>query len=247
MTPAPASDHAAPPLGEVGRITDVFIDPKKAFADIAARPSWIVPVVLLIVIGLAFTYTYSTRIGWDRYVHQIVDNSAKVQNMEPAQREQAIELQRKIVPYTFWAGSVLGPPIMILIAAAVLLLMCKMAGMPLKFNQMFAIVSYAMLTGLVAGILMIVVMFLKNPDDFNLLNPLAFNLGAFLEPPPATGKFIYGLAKSFDLFTFWTIALEAVGISVAAPKISFSKALMLVLTPWLVWTLVSSGLAGLFS
>jgi hypothetical protein len=102
-----------------------------------------------------------------------------------------------------------------------------------------------MLTGVIAGILAIVVMFLKNPDDFNLLNPLAFNLGAFLEPPPATGKFLYSLLKSFDLFTFWTIALEAVGISVAAKKISFSKALMLVVVPWLVWTLVSSAASTL--
>jgi len=246
MTPEPSSPNAAPPLGEAGRITGVFLDPKKAFADIATRPSWIVPVVLLIVMGLAFTYTYSTRIGWDRYVHQILDNSTRVQNMEGPAREQAYNMQRKIAPYTFWVGSVVGTPVMILVAAAVLLLMCKMGGAALKFNQMFAIVSYAMLTGVISGILAIVVIYLKNPDDFNLLNPLAFNLAAFLEPPPSTGKFLYSLLKSFDLFTFWTIALEAVGISVAAPKVSFTKALMLVLTPWLIWTLVSSGFAGMF-
>ena len=245
MTPEPSAENAAPPLGEVGRITGVFIDPKKAFADIAARPRWIVPVVLLILTGLAFTYTYSTRIGWERYVHQMLDNSSRIQNMEPAAREQAFEVQRKIAPYTFWAGSVLGAPIMILVAAAVLLLMCKMGGVPLKFKQMFAIVSYAMLTGVISGILAIVVIFLKNPEDFNMLNPLAFNLAAFLEPPPATGKFVYSLAKSFDLFSFGTLALEAVGISAAAPKTSFSKALILVVTPWLVWVLVSSGFAML--
>jgi hypothetical protein len=176
-------------------------------------------------------------------VHQILDNNSRLQNMEPAAREQAFEMQRKIAPYTFWVMSVLGAPLMILVAAAVLLLMCKMGGAPLNFKQMFAIVSYAMLTGVISGILMIVVAFLKNPEDFNLLNPLAFNLAAFLEPPPATGKFIYSLTKSFDLFTFWTIALEAVGISVAARKVSFSKALMLVVTPWVIWTLVSSAAA----
>jgi len=246
MTPEPSSENAAPPLGEVGRITGVFLDPKKAFADIVARPSWIVPVILLILIGLAFTYTYSTRIGWDRYVHQILDNNPRVQNLDPAARNQAFEMQRKIAPYTFTGGVIIGVPLMILIAAAVLLLMTKIGGASLKLKQLFAIVAYAMLTGVVSGILAIVVMFLKNPDDFNMLNPLAFNLAAFLEPPPTTGKFVYALLKSFDLFTFWTIALEAVGISAAARKIPFSKALILVLAPWLIWTFVSSGLAGLF-
>src|ERR1039457_3705923 len=102
MTPEPSAENAAPPLGEVGRITGVFIDPKKAFADIAARPRWIVPVVLLILTGLAFTYTYSTRIGWDHYVHQVFDNSPKVQNMEGPAREQFLAMQLKFAPYTFW-------------------------------------------------------------------------------------------------------------------------------------------------
>jgi hypothetical protein len=246
MTPEASSNNAAPPLGEVGRIADVFIDPKKAFADIAARPGWIVPVVLLVIIGLAFTYAYSTHVTWDRYVHQVFDSSAKVQAMEGPAREQFLAMQLKFAPYQFWVGSVVGPLLMILIVAAVLLLMCKMTGVDLKFKQMFAIVSYAMLTGLVAGILSIIVVYLKNPDDFNILNPLAFNLAAFLEPPPSTGRFLYGLAKSFDLFTFWTIALEATGISVAARKTPFSKALMLVLVPWLVMVLISSAVAGMF-
>jgi len=246
MTPQPLPEDSAPHMNEVSRIAGVYFDPKKAFADIAARPGWIVPVVLLIVIGLAFTYTYSTRVGWDRYVHQILDNSSRMQNLDQASRDRAFEMQHKIAPYTFVGGVIIGTPIMILVAAAVLLLMCKMGGAQLKFSQLFAIVSYAMLTGVISGILAIVVLFLKNPDDFNLMNPLAFNLGAFLEPPPATGKFLYGLLKSFDLFTFWTIALEAVGISVAARKVSFSKALILVATPWLIWTLVSSASSSLF-
>jgi hypothetical protein len=66
MTPEPSSDQAAPPLGEVGRITNVYLDPKKAFADIAARPGWIVPVVLVIAAYLAFMYCFTTHVGWER-------------------------------------------------------------------------------------------------------------------------------------------------------------------------------------
>jgi hypothetical protein len=41
------------------------------------------------------------------------------------------------------------------------------------------------------------------------------------------------------------ILLLAVGISVAARKISFTKAVILVAAPWLIWVLISSGLAGM--
>jgi hypothetical protein len=98
----------------------------------------------------------------------------------------------------------------------------------------------------IAGILSIVVMFIENPEDFNLQNPLAFNFGAFMEPPPNSGKFIYSMATSVDLFTIWTILLIAVAISVAARKVPFSKALILVVAPWIIWVLAASGFAGMF-
>jgi hypothetical protein len=131
--------------------------------------------------------------------------------------------------------------------AGVLLLTCKMMGASLQFKQMFAITSYSMLPGLISSILAIIVVFLKNPEDFNLQNPLFFNIGAALEPPPNTGKFLYSLATSIDLFTFWSILLLATGISVAARKIPFSKAVVAVVVPWAIWVLVKSAWAGAFS
>lgn len=246
MTPEPTSDRAEPPLGEVGRITGVLFDPKKAFASIAAKPSWIVPVVLSIVIGLAFIYFFTSRVGWDRYFHQIAETNSRMQQMDAQARDNAIQMQVKMGPMFGYIFGVIGPPIMALIVGGVVLLMCKLGGAALTFKQTLAIGSWASMPRVIAGILAIVVMFVKNPDDFNLQNPLAFNLGAFMEPPPNSGKFIYSLATSIDLFTIWSILLLAVGISVAARKMSFSKAVMLVGIPWIVWVLVASGFAGMF-
>ena len=248
MTPEPSAENAAPPLGEVGRITGVFIDPKKAFADIAARPSWIVPVVLLIVAAIAFTYTYTTRVGWERYIRQTMENNPSTQNLPADQRETRIQMGAKMAPIFGYVGSVVFIPVAALVIGGVLLLMCNMmgAGGSLKFKQMFGISAYAMLPGLISSILAIVVMFIKNPDEFNLQNPLAFNLGAFMEPPPNSGKFIYSLASSFDLFSFWTILLLAVGISVAARKFAFSKALVAVVLPWGVLVVVKAAWTNLF-
>src|ERR1035438_7102125 len=35
-------------MGEFSRIVGVFFEPKKTFADIALRPSWLIPMILLI-------------------------------------------------------------------------------------------------------------------------------------------------------------------------------------------------------
>jgi hypothetical protein len=249
MTPQPQSDNAAAGLSEVGRITGVYLDPKKAFADIAARPrNWFVPLLLLIVASLAFLYIYGKRVpdGWERTMRQNMESSTRMQQMDPQQRENIIQQQVKFAPIGAYVSVVVFIPVAALAIGGVLLLMAKMAGAQLTFKQMFTISAYSMLPGLISSILAIVVLLLKNPEDFNLQNPLAFNLAAFLEPPPNTGRFVYGVAKSFDLFSIWTILLLAVGMSVAARKISFSKAVMLVVIPWLVWVLASSGVAGAF-
>ncbi|MGA2132175.1 MAG: Yip1 family protein [Bryobacteraceae bacterium] len=247
MTPEPVSDNAPPPLGEAGRITGVYFDPKKAFADIAARPAWIVPVILLIIVGLVATYAIGARVGWDRAMRPMLESNSRMQQLDPQQRETAIQQQTKFAPIFGYAATVVGTPLSVLIVGAVMLLMCNIGGAALKFKQTFAMTAYAMLPRLLAGILLIVVLFLKNPDEFNLQNPLAFNIAAFMEPPPNTGKFLYSLGTSVDLFTIWTILLLAVGISAASRKVAFSKALVLVLVPWVIWVLATSGLAGMFS
>jgi hypothetical protein len=235
-------------MSEAGRIVGAYVDPKKAFADIAARPRWYVPLILLILAAIGFTYTYTTRVGWERYIRQTMENNPRVQNLPADQREAQITAGAKFAPIFGYAGSVLGIPVVALAIAGAVLLMCKMmgAGASLGFKQMFAISSYAMLPGLIATLLAIVVMFLKDPEQFNLQNPLAFNLGAFMEPPPNSGKFLYSLATSIDLFSFWTILLLAAGISVAARKIAFSKAVLAVVAPWVVWVLIKSAWAGMF-
>jgi hypothetical protein len=46
---ATSSDPQAQGMSEISRLAGVFFEPKKAFADIAARPRWIVPLLLMIV------------------------------------------------------------------------------------------------------------------------------------------------------------------------------------------------------
>ena len=90
-------------------------------------------------------------------------------------------------------------------------------------------------------------MFLKSPDEFNLINPLAFNPAAFMDPINSS-KFLYTLAMSLDLFTIWGILLTAIGLKAAAGKrLSFGGALFAVVLPWAILVLIGASVAGAFS
>src|ERR1039458_5376587 len=67
MTPENAGVVEPQPagMGELARLTGVFFEPGKTFADVAERPSWFVPMLLTVLFGLIFCAVVGQRIGWD--------------------------------------------------------------------------------------------------------------------------------------------------------------------------------------
>ena len=216
MTPENAAAVEPQPagMGELGRLTGVFFEPGKTFADIAQRPSWFVPMLLTVLFGLIFCAVVGQRIGWDNVAMQQM--AKRMATMQPEQREAAmksVDLTKKITQITAYIFAVIGPAIGYLIAAAVLLgIVAGILSAPVKFKQVFAIMCYSGMVGLLMVVLMVVVIFLKkNPADFDIQHPLAFNAGALMDPN-GPNKFMFALASSLDVFTIWKIILIAVGL-----------------------------------
>jgi len=235
-------------MGEFSRIVGVFFEPTRTFTDIAQRPSWIVPMILVILSVIGVTTVISQRIGWERILRHQNEASSRYQQSTQEQKDQTLAIQMKFAPVTAYVGAVIGVPIVDVIIAAVLLgIAGGLMGGGMRFKQVFAIVCYSGLPGIISSILTVVVVFLKNPDDFNMQNPLAFNVGAFMDPNTAS-KFMYSLAGSLDLFVIWMILLLATGLKAAAgKKLTFTGALVAVILPWAVVILGKAAIAGAFS
>jgi len=234
-------------MSEVSRLTGVFFEPTKAFEDVARRPNFLVPLALVILASLIYTVLYSQHVGWERMVRHQFETSPRAAQMPPEQREQAIQTGARFAPVFGYAVSLIGVPLGYLVAAAVLLGIVKMMSAPVRLKQVYAVMCYSGMAAFVFIILAIVVMFLKNPDDFDVRNPLAFNAGALMDPATSS-KFLYSLASQLDLFAFWKIVLIAIGLRAAAGKsLSFTGALVAVLIPWAIWVLGSASLASLGS
>jgi hypothetical protein len=233
-------------MGEFSRITGVFFDPKRTFEDIAKRPGWIVPVVLIMIAALAVSMTMSQRIGWERIVRHGMEASSRAQQMTPEQREQGVAMGVKIASVMGYVGVIFVPLVYAIMAGVILGVASGILSAGVRFKQVFAVVCYASLATLVSSVLTIVVMYLKNPDEINVQNALAFNPGAFMDPDKS--KFLYSLATSLDLFSFWTILLMATGLKAAAgKKLTFGGALFAVVLPWAVYVLGKSAWAGFMS
>ena len=232
-------------MGEFSRLMGVFFEPKKAFADIAERPRWLVPTLIATVSALVLIYLFSTHVGWEPMLRRAFENNARVQQLTPEQRQSAFNLQMRIVPTFAYVGGALGAPLTFLIGGGIILGIVRvLLGVPIRFAQVFATMAYASLPRIIYSGLSIVVMFLKNPEDFDIQNSFASNPGAFMDPQNSS-KFLYTLASQLDVFTIWVMLLIATGLKAAGGKrLTFGGALFAVALPWAVYVLIRGGLAA---
>ena len=230
-------------MGEAARLAGVFFSPGKAFADIARRPRWWIPVILLAILGTVYLNAFTQRVGWESVIRQALEKSPQGQNMTSQQREQAITVGATVYKYLGYGGSAVGTLFYVFIVAVILMFLfdtMMSAGVGLK--RMMAIVAYGFLPLVIQTILSMVVLYLKDPEEFNLQNPLMFNVGAYLSPD--TPAALRALGSSIDLFSLWIIVLLAIGVSAAARKISAGKAFTAIACSWALFVCAKVGLAA---
>ena len=252
--PAPALPPSLPPLvaqteqphmSEAARLAGVFFSPGKAFADIARKPRWWIPLILISILSTVYLTAFTQRVGWESVLRPAIESNQATQSMPVQQREQLIRTAAGYYKYVGYL-SVIGTLFSVFIVAVILMfLFDTMMSASIGLKRMMAIVAYGFLPLVIQTALSMVVLYLKDPEEFNLRNPLIFNAGAFMSPDSSAA--LRALGSSIDLFSLWIIILLAIGVSAAGRKISFGKAFAGIVLPWalLVCLKVAAAAAGM--
>lgn len=248
--PAPA-EQAPAPVSSLGRIFGVFFEPKTTFESIVRRPTWVLPMLAVIVIGVVVVFLIGSRVGWRQVIdRQIASSPRAQQRMEqvPAEkREPILEKQAKLAPIVGYVGVVVGTAVAELIVAALLLVAFNViSGSKAQFSASLGIVAHSWMPYVIHGLLGVLILFIKDPTTIDVQNLVASNPGALLADGSA--KWLVSLLTSLDIFTLWVIILQAVGFRATNPKkVSFAQAFGIILVLWLFFVLVKVGFAAAFA
>ncbi len=249
MTTAAAPLPGDAPLSEPSRIINSFIAPNKTFTDLRRNSSWWAPWILISVVALLFVYTVQVKVGFDQVIRNEIANNARSEaQLSRLPADQRAERMQGIIKFTqavAYASPVTGLIAFVIIAAVLMATFNFGAGASIPFKTSLAVVTYGNLPTVVYSLLGILSLAVGvNPEGFNIKNPVATNPAYFLDP---TGnRFVYGMASALDLFVLWTLILMAIGYS-AVSKLKRSTAVAVIIGWYLVWKLVTSGAAVLFS
>jgi hypothetical protein len=70
-----------PKMSEAARLAGVFFSPGKAFADIARRPRWWIPVILSAILSTVFLNAFTQRVGWESVIRPAIERSPNTQSV----------------------------------------------------------------------------------------------------------------------------------------------------------------------
>jgi hypothetical protein len=234
------------PLSQVQRVINTFLAPSKTFTDLRRSASWWLPFLIGGIVYVMFIYVVDQKVGF----RKVVENQLRIQPKQEARLEQLPADQRETAMKQqtgFWkVFSYIGPVVGLLfylIIAAVLFGTFKLAAnADMKFGTMYGLTVFAWLPQIFVSLLAILALVAGvSADGFMIQSPAATNLGAFVDP--SSSPALFALLSSIDVFTFWSLALMAIGATCIS-KVKRGTAFAIVFGWFAFWVIVKVGLAA---
>ncbi len=213
----------------IDRMIGICTSPRPTMDDIVARPSWVVPLLIMIVAaGLSGFFLK------DLIIEQALDEMAKNPNMTQEQMDAAVPW---ISGSTMIAPVIFTPVVYVLIAGVFLFVGNVILGGETKFKIPFAVVCWSALITLLSMIVHIPLMLSRG--DMTSPTSLAFLAGEDKGSP------LFFLFSQFDLFYIWWLVVVGLGFA-ATYKFTNQKGIVTVFACWAVFLALGMGLKAIF-
>jgi hypothetical protein len=221
-----------------GRPLGVLVSPLATFRSLAARPSWLPPLLVLLVLFMAAQLVAMQKIDMEAAVRDAMERQGQPIDEEQVERFAGIQAKVGVA-----CNAVLFPAGMALVAALFWGL-ANVAGGEIGFKRSFAVTTHGLMPNAVSSLLTIPVVLGRQEIDVAEAQHglLASHLG--LLAPADAPVWMTALLARVDLFSLWALVLLAVGFHVVA-GLSKGASAAIVAVAWLLWIGLMVGLTTL--
>lgn len=223
-------------MGGLSKVVNIFFEPRKVFQSLKIKPTWLVSVIIMAVLGMGFFY-YTFPYIMNEQVQNIRDND----RIPEQAKLEIIEKMKEAQHPPIWQMAIapVGTLIYLVIVAAVLFFVFNvLMGGDSGFRRVFSVYCYSSLVAIPSMIVKFPLVMMKG--NINVQTSLGLLLS-----PDAKGSFLHSVLSSFDIFNVWQVILVSMGLGVMY-KFSTKKAFTTVAILWIIWILAKSGLGSIF-
>ncbi|NUM75596.1 hypothetical protein DCC62_19855 [candidate division KSB1 bacterium] len=221
----PSSSSTVTPKSKsfVERLIGVFTSPSATMQDIAARPSWLIPLILVCVSALAFSL----------YTQDLIIETQRTETLKrnPNMTEEQIAGMEKVMKITTPIFAVLGTGVFYLAIGGLLLFTGNiLLGGQTKFKTLFSTVCWSGVITLVSSLINAPVMKARGVMES------ATSLAGLL-PSGDSKSVLHTLLSQIDLLNIWWVAVAGFGFA-AAYKFSTKKSMITVFVWWAIFVAI---------
>lgn len=208
------------------------------FENLRLYPDWLIPVVIMILVSIIMIVSTSDlQLAAQR---EFIDSSEMIPEDRKADMLDQLEnqswLRTRLIPSV---GGIFGIFIYYAVMAGAFLLFGNFIfGGKASFKQLFALVSWGSLIGVLE-------MAIKLPLMLSKGTLKVYTSLALLMDPAESKSVLFAILDAFDVFTIWKIIVFSVGFAIIY-KFSRGKGYAAVITLFLIYLILKIGLGQLF-
>lgn len=215
-------------------LVSIFYEPTKVFRAIKEKPTWVLPLIVFLLTMMVAAYFMMPAIQQAQLDY--IDRS----DVYTAEQKAEIKTQMQAGQGFQWIGVIASPIVWtfaIFLTVGVTMLMGNVIfGGKARFAQVFSLVTVSFMTWVISSIVKTPLIVAKNSVDVR--TSLAIVL-----PGETTSGVLYTLLNTYtDVFIVWQMILLVIGVKVVY-EFTTQKAVLTVLTPTIVFALISAGIA----
>jgi hypothetical protein len=217
------------------RFVAAYTSPRALFEQLAQRPSWFAPFVVLVVLVIAFVVGLYDPVMLPEQLAKVEEQGGNTAG---------------VTAFFSGAGRIIIPAIAVVSTSAVIfvyalfvqLVGAFLLGGALRYKQSLSIVLHASMVGVLGFVLRVPLALIAKSSQVTVGPGMIF--------PAASaegfgGHFLSAFLSAFDVFSLWQTALIALGVSVVA-RVPSGKANTGIWSLFFVGALVGALIAGVF-
>jgi len=226
------------PAGTINNLVDILTSPGEAFQALKERPTFLVPLLAVILSNVALIFWYYSQVD---YVW-LIETTIAQQDLPDDVREQIVENAADASPMVTGSLAAAAASVMVLLMlalmAAYLVIVSFVTNDGYRFKHWFSLVSWSSIPIVVAMLASTVNLAVSESAHLpqQELNPLSF--ANLLALDVSGGGLLAGVLQAVDLTSVWALGLMVIGYRTWTGK-SLGSSFLTVAAPLLVIVAVS--------